>query len=69
MKGISASFPTKILVSLAQEMEVWTLGEGVAGEPERETNVKEKVEWKRGKRGKKRRERGERKLGGKDMRK
>lgn len=69
MKGISASFPTKILVSLAQEMEVWTLGEGVAGESERETYIKEKVEWKRGKRRKKRREKGERKLEGQDLRK
>lgn len=66
MKGISASFPTKVLVSLAQEMEVWTLGEGVAVEPERETNIKEKVKWKRGK---KRMERGKRKLEGKDLRK
>lgn len=59
MKGISASFLTKTLVSLAQKRELWKLGGAVAGEPERETNIKKKVKWER--RRKREEEKGERK--------
>ena len=58
MKGISASFLTTTLVSLALRREVWKLGGGIAEESERETSIKEKVKWKRGR--KRKEEKGER---------